>query len=80
MENTNEKYINDLFEEMLDLCEERGLTGEEMFVIGAMVDDKESAARYGKEESIRIAMSAIKICRNPDEVFEAIEALFLFDD
>ena len=79
MKRTNEKYINDLFEQMLDLCEEKGLTGEEMFVIGAMVDDREAATRYGKEEAIQTAIAAIEMCRNPEEVFAAIEALFLFD-
>ena len=80
MKMSNEKYLNSLFEKMLDLCEDRGLTGEEMFVIGAMVDDREVAAHYGKEEAIRIAIATIEMCRNPEEVFVAIEALFLFDN
>ena len=77
MQNPDKTHIYELFDQMLDLCEEKGLTGEEMFVIGAMTDDKKTIARYGEEEALRIAISAIKLCRDRDEVFDVMQALFL---
>lgn len=80
MQNPDKTHIYELFDQMLDLCEERGLTGEELIIVGAMTDDKKTIEYYGEEEALHLAIEAIKPCRNSDEVFFVIEKLFAFDD
>lgn len=54
--------IEALDDELISLCESKGLTGEEIFIIGAMVDDKETIEQYGAETAIRMAIEVIKLC------------------
>ena len=54
--------IEALDDELISLCESKGLTGEEIFIIGAMVDDKETIEKYGAETATRMAIEIIKLC------------------
>ena len=56
--------IEALDDELISLCESKGLTGEEIFIIGAMVDDKETIEKYGAETATRMAIEIIKLCDN----------------
>ena len=66
--------IEALDDELISLCESKGLTGEEIFIIGAMVDDKETIEQYGAETAIRMVIEVIKLCDDDSEqIFYAIE-------
>lgn len=65
-----------LAREQIRLCRERGLTDEEIFIIGATTDDEETVEKFGEEEAFHIANEAIKRSSNSDEVFRNVmEAL-----
>ena len=71
----------DLADEMIRLCRERGLTGEEIFIIGATTNDKETIEKFGEEEALRIANEAIRRSSNSDEVFRNVmEALDVLEE
>ena len=68
--------IEALDDELISLCESKGLTGEEIFIIGAMTGDEETIDKFGEETALRMAIEIIKLCDTPDQVFYAVEKLF----
>ena len=78
----DEARINELADEVIRLCRERGLTGNEIFVIGAVTNDIEAVERFGMEEAFLVTIDAIKKAKSRDEVFDNVfEALGVdFDD
>lgn len=80
MKNTDKKHIYTLFDTLLDLCEEKGLSAEEAFVIGAMTDDEKTIEKFGEEEALRLAIGVVELCENGDQIFLALERLFGFDE
>ena len=63
-----------LHDELIALCESKGLTGEEIFIIGAMVDDQEAADKFGEVMAIKMVIEAIKLCSNDSEqIFYVVE-------
>ena len=69
MEN---KVLSDLADEMIRLCRERGMTGEEIFIIGATTNDEDAIQKFGEEEAFRIANEAIRRSKDSDEVFRNV--------
>lgn len=75
------KRLLDLADEQIQLCRERGLSGEEIFIIGATTNDIDAIEKFGEEEAFRIANEAIRKSKNSDEVFRNVfEALDVQDE
>lgn len=71
---SDQNLVNSLIDELIYLCETKGLTGEEIFIIGAMANDKTTVEKYGEETAIRMAIEVIKLCGNDSEqIFYAVE-------
>ena len=78
MEN---KTLLELADEQIKLCRERGLSGEEIFIIGATTNDIDAIEKFGEEEAFRIANEAIRQSKNSDEVFRNVmKALDIQDE
>lgn len=70
-----------LADETIRLCREKGLTGEEIFIIGAMANDIDAVEKFGEEEAFKIANEAIRKSKTVEEVFKNVmEALDVQDD
>ena len=72
MENEKMPPIRLLYRELILKCREKGLTKDEIIVIGAMASDQESEDRFGELEAIRVAIKAVERSRNSDEVFRNV--------
>lgn len=71
---TDQELINDLNDEIISLCESKGLSGEEIFIIGAMANDVETIEKFGEEFALRLTIETIKLCDNDSEqIFYAVE-------
>lgn len=71
----------ELADEQIRLCRERGLNGEEIFIIGATTNDEDAIEKFGEEEAFRIANEAIRQSKNSDEVFRnVLKALDVEDE
>ena len=66
------KELLELAKEQIKLCRERGLTGEEIFIIGATSNDEEAVEKFGEVEAFKIANEAIRKSKNSDEVFRNV--------
>lgn len=72
-ENTEyDKLIDELDEKLYELCKERGLTGDEMFIIAAATSTPEVVERFSEEGAIRLAIETIKMCKNSDDIFHNV--------
>ncbi len=70
----NKEVILELCRELKDLCREKGLDGEEIFIIGCMTNDAKTVAKYGEEMAFKMVIEAIKLCNNDSEmIFYAVE-------
>lgn len=66
--------LRNLAHEIMLLCQEKGLTKEETFILGAMANDKTTVEKYGEETALRMAIEVIKLCDNDSEqIFYAVE-------
>lgn len=76
----DEKKFKELAREQINLCREKGLTDEEIFIIGATTNDEDTIQKFGEEEAFRIANEAIRRSKDSDEVFHNVmEALDAFE-
>lgn len=73
--------FKELAREQIHLCREKGLTDDEIFVIGATTNDIDAVEKFGEEEAFKIANEAIRKSKTADEVFKNVmEALDVQDD
>ena len=73
--------IDGLNDTIIALCKEKRLTGEEIFVIGAIANDEGAAESFGEVEALEIAIEAIKRSKDADEVFlNVTKDLEVFDN
>lgn len=73
--------FKELAREQIRLCREKGLTDDEIFVIGATTNDIDAVEKFGEEEAFKLANEAIRKSKTVDEVFKNVmEALDVQDD
>lgn len=65
--------IKELDKELIRLCKVKGLSPDEIFIIGATVACKEAIDRFGEEDAIKMAIEVIKLFDTVDEIFYAVE-------
>ena len=68
----DDERAHELAQEVIRLCKEKGLTGDEIFIIGATSNDIEAIEMFGEEEAILITIDAIKKAKSRDEVFDNV--------
>ena len=72
MENEKISPRRLLYRELISKCRERGLSNDELIVIGAMSSCKKSVDKFGELEAIKIAIRAVDRSHNSDEVFRNV--------
>ena len=73
----NKDIIEKLDNELIALCESKGLSGEEIFIIGCMVGDGETIDKFGEEKALRMAIEIIKLCDDDFTMISfAVQRLF----
>lgn len=77
---TNSDNISILYRELIAACREKGLSRDEIFVIGTMAACEETIEKFGEEEALRLAIGVVNLCKNGDQIFLALERLFGFDE
>lgn len=71
----------ELNDSIIALCKEKGLSGKDIFVIGAIVNDEDALERFGEVEALEIAIDAIKRSKDVDDVFKNVTTdLEVFND
>ena len=70
----DQNLLNSLNDEIISLCESKGLSGEEIFIIGAMANDVETVKNFGAEKALRMTIEIIKLCDDDSNmIFYAVE-------
>ncbi len=72
MSEKQDDLLEQRCDEVIRLCREKGLDGQDTFIIGAIINDQDAVNKFGEIEAFDIAIQAIKSCTTRDEVFESV--------
>ena len=72
-----QKEIDALDDQLIELCEQKGFTGEMIFIVGALVHDEKSIQLFGSEQkTIKTAITVLEVFDNIDDPKAIFSALY----